>query len=96
MQFKKTKNRLEVKLSGDFNLNTMQKISEKLDDRDELTIDLKRAHFVNSKSTIFMHNLMHRDPPVTLRLKNPPKVFFELLSTLGLQHVWNLDEIIEP
>ena len=96
MQYKKEKNRLEVVMSGDFNLNAARKISNLLKERRELLIDLKHAHFVNSKAAIFLHKLMRKDPPVQVRLKNPPKVFFELLTTLGLQQSWALDEIIEP
>lgn len=96
MQYKKEKNRLEVVMTGDFNLNAVRKISELMKERKELWIDLRHSHFVNSKATIFLHNLMLKEPPVQVRLKNPPKVFFELLTTLGLQQSWELDEIIEP
>lgn len=96
MQYKKTNKTLEVVLPGDFNLNAVRLISELLDDRRELTVDLKHSRFVNSKAVIFMHNLMRSEPSVTVMLRNPPKIFFELLQTLGLHNVWTLDEMIEP
>jgi len=93
---KKTSNRLEVTLSGDFNLNAVKKISDLLDDRSELFIDFGQARFANSKAVIFLHKIMTTEPPVKVRLKNPPKIFFELVKTLGLHKTWNLDEIVEP
>lgn len=96
LTYKKTSERLEVTLSGDFNLNTVKKISDLLDDRSELFIDFGQARFANSKAVIFLHKIMNSKPHVTVRLKNPPKIFFELLKTLGLHKEWNLDEIVEP
>lgn len=96
MNYKKTSNKLEITLSGDFNLNAVKKISDLLDDRSELAIDFGQARFANSKAVIFLHKIMTSTPPVTVRLKNPPKIFFELLQTLGLHKSWNLDEIVEP
>lgn len=96
MQYKKNKHSIEVELPGDFNLNSVRLISEQLGERKHLWIDLSNANFVNSKAIIFMHKLMFGDKQVKVRLKNPPKLFFELLQTLGLHDVWNLDEIVEP
>lgn len=96
LQAKKSKRKLEVVLQGDFNLNAVRMVSESLNDRSELSIDLSHSRFVNSKAIIFLHNLMHSEPEVKVRLKNPPRILFELLKTLGLHDVWKLDEIIEP
>ena len=96
MQYKKDKNNIVVELPGDFNLNAVKLISEQLGDRKFLRIDLSRANFVNSKAIIFLHKLMFSDKKVIIRLKDPPKLFFELLQTLGLHTAWNLDEIVEP
>jgi hypothetical protein len=96
MQYQKSSRKLEVILPGDFNLNAVRMISELLDDRTELSVDLVHSRFVNSKAIIFLHKLMKATPPVKVNLKNPPRIFFELLKTLGLHDLWNLDEIIEP
>ncbi|MDZ7805955.1 MAG: hypothetical protein U5K71_02430 [Gracilimonas sp.] len=96
MQYQKNKYRLEVELPGDFNLNSVRMISEELGDRRNLHIDLSHAHFVNSKAIIFMHKFMFGEKNGKIRLKNPPKLFYELLQTLGLHTTWNLDEIVEP
>ncbi len=96
MHYKKSKEKLEVTLTGDFNLNAVRHISELLNDRTELNIDLKNSRFVNSKAIIFLHNLMIEEKGVIVRLKNPPKLFFKLLQILGLHKAWNLDEIVEP
>jgi len=96
MKTEKNKQRLDVILQGDFNLNAVRQISSLLKDCTELSIDLINARFVTSKAVIYMHNLMHADIPVTVQIKNPPKVFFELLKTLGLHKVWKLEEIVQP
>lgn len=96
MQYKKSSHKLEVTLTGDFNMNAVRRVSELLNDRPELCIDLKNSRFVNSKAIIFMHQLMNRETQVKVKLKNPPKIFFELLHILGLHEIWNLDEIVEP
>lgn len=96
LNYKKTSQKLEIELTGDFNFKAVRKISDLLDDRSELFINLKKARFVNSKAIIFLHKMMQSNPPVVVRLKNPPKIFFELLQTLGLHRIWKLDEIVEP
>ncbi len=96
MQYKKKDQQLEVVLPGDFNLKAVRQISELLGDRKELKVDLEKSRFVNSKAVIFLHNLMIAEPAVVVKLKNPPKVFYELISTLGLHKEWDLDHIIEP
>lgn len=96
MHYKKGKEKLEVTLPGDFNLNAVRHISELLDDRNELHIDLKNSRFVNSKAIIFLNNLLGEERSVTVRLRNPPNLFFKLLQILGLHKAWNLDEIVEP
>ena len=96
MQYKKSSQKLEVILPGDFNLNAARRVSELLNGRPELCIDLKNSRFVNSKAIIFMHNLLNSETAVKVKLKNPPKAFFELLHILGLHEDWNLEEIVEP
>ena len=96
MKVEKNKHKLDVILEGDFNLNAVRQISSLLKDRTELTIDLINARFVTSKAVIYMHGLMYADSPVTIKIKNPPKIFFELLKALGLHKMWNLEEIVQP
>ena len=96
MLYEKKDQQLMVVLTGDFNLNAVRLISELIDDRKELKVDLVNSRFVNSKAVIFLHNLMKSDPAVEVKLKNPPKILYELLKTLGLHNEWDLDQIIEP
>lgn len=96
MHYKKDRRKIEIELPGDFNLNAVRLISEQLGERKDLRIDLSKAHFVNSKAIIFLHKLMFGEKKVRVRLKDPPKLFFEILQTLGLHHKWKLDEIVEP
>lgn len=94
MKVEKTQNSLQVQLSGDFNLNAVRLISELLSDRNEISIDLTNSRFVNSKSILFLNDLIEQHKIV--RLKNPPKTFFEVLHILGLHQIWDLKSIIEP
>lgn len=96
MKVTKNKQKLEVILESDFNLNAVRQISSLIKDRSELSIDLVNARFVTSKAIVYLHNLMHADKQIHVRLKNPPKIFFELLKTLELHDVWNLEEIVQP
>ena len=96
MKVTKHKQKLEVILESDFNLNAVKHISSLMKDRSELSIDLVNARFVTSKAIVHLHNLMHADKQICVRLKNPPKIFFELLKTLELHEVWNLEEIVQP
>jgi len=96
MKVTKHKQKLEVILESDFNLNAVKHISSLMKDRSELSIDLVNARFVTSKAIVYLHNLMHADKQICVRLKNPPKIFFELLKTLELHEVWNLEEIVQP
>lgn len=93
MKYKKTKNRLTARLTGDFNLDTVREFKHIFDDRDELYIDLECSHFVDSEAIIFLHNLIQDQKKV--RLKNPPRVFFDALRILGLHETWDLTNIVE-
>ncbi|REL37723.1 hypothetical protein DYD21_08045 [Rhodohalobacter sp. SW132] len=96
MKVEKSRQKLDVVLQSDFNLNAVRRISELLNGRKELSIDLSNSRFVNSKAIIYLHHLMYAESPVDVQLRNPPKIFFELLKTLGLHKVWKLEEIVQP
>lgn len=93
MNYKKNDNRLMLQLPGDFNLNAVREIQNLLSNGEELYIDLAKARFVNSEAVIFLHRLIKNGR--TIRLKNPPKIFFEVLQILGLHEEWDLKTIIE-
>lgn len=94
MNVKKSKNSLQVALEGDFNLNCVRQISGLLSDRNELIIDLSHSRFANSKAILFLDEYLKKGN--SLRLNNPPKIFFEVLHILGLHEKWDLKNIIEP
>lgn len=93
MQFNKTKNSLQVQLPGDFNLVAVQGINKELHDRKELLIDLQHSRFINSEAIRFLHKSMMEGKQV--RLKNPPRIFYEVLRILDLHEVWDLKNIVE-
>jgi hypothetical protein len=94
MNYKKTKNKLEVVLSTDFNLNAVRQIQKLLKDREHLYIDTSNSRFINSEAIIFMHRYM--DEGKKLEIKNPPRIFYIALHILGLHEVWDLKTIITP
>jgi len=94
MKIKKSKYSLRVELHGNFNLQAVRDIESLMSKRQELHVDLSKSRFVDSHAVIFLHQLMVRNAKV--RLRNPPRIFYELLHILGLHNVWELKKIIEP
>ncbi|MGF1670053.1 MAG: hypothetical protein ACFCU6_06370 [Balneolaceae bacterium] len=93
MQYKKSKDSLQVVLATDFNLNAVKGIRNLFGNRNELHIDLTHSRFVNTEAVIFLHNLLRDNKKI--RIKNPPKIFYEVLHILGLSKVWDLKSIVE-
>ncbi|MFH5883296.1 hypothetical protein ACG2F4_03210 [Halalkalibaculum sp. DA3122] len=93
MQYTRSNSRLTVQLESDFNLNAVREIKTLWDGRKELHVDLQQARFVNTEAVIFIHKLLQGRTRV--RLKNPPKIFFEVLHILGLHEIWDLENIIQ-
>lgn len=91
--FKKTKYSLQVTLPGDFNLRAVRQIKSELNERNELEVDLQQSRFVNTEAIRFLHTLITEGKQV--KLKNPPRIFFEVLRILGLHQVWDLNKIVE-
>lgn len=94
MNYKKTKDRLDVVLTTDFNLNAVRQIQKLLKDRHELYIDTSGSRFINSEAIIFMHNYINSGNK--LQIKDPPRIFYVALHILGLHEVWDLKTIVTP
>lgn len=94
MNVNKNKESLDIELNTDFNLFAVRKIDGLLDERTELRIDLTQARFINSKAVLYLNKLLKAN--INVRLKNPPKIFFETLHILGLHEKWDLKSIVEP
>lgn len=92
MKWKRTKKKLEVELSGDFNLATVRKIRNLLNAQNELSLDLGSCRFVDSEAIIFLHEQIQKHSVV--RLKEPPALFYEALRILGLHDEWDLKNIV--
>ncbi|MDX1636515.1 MAG: hypothetical protein R3281_01010 [Balneolaceae bacterium] len=78
---------------SDFNLNKVREIKKLLQQGEELHLDMEQARFVNSEAIIFLHSLLTRKR--TVRITNPPKIFYEVLRILGLHEAWDLKQIVE-
>ncbi|MDR8389648.1 STAS domain-containing protein [Aliifodinibius sp. S!AR15-10] len=93
MHYHKNTNRLTVELQGNFNLDVVRKIENLPLEQKDLYIDLEQSRFVDTEAIIFLHKLIQNQQ--VIRLKNPPKLFFEALRILGLHKVWDLKNIVE-
>lgn len=94
MNYKKTKKKLEVVLTTDFNLNAVRQIQKLLKDRQELYIDATKSRFINSEAIIFMHKFIENGKK--LQIREPPRIFYVALHILGLHDVWDLKTIVTP
>lgn len=92
MKWKRTKEKLQVELSGDFNLASVRKIGNLLNGQSELFIDLDASRFVDSEAIIFLHEQIQKHRKV--RLREPPDLFYEALRILGLHDEWDLKNIV--
>lgn len=93
MNWKRNHQSLHIQLKGDFNLHTVQEITPLLDNTRELHLDLSFCRFVDSEAIIFLHKLIQKQ--VRIRIQNPPRLFYEVVSVMGLQEEWDLKEIVE-
>lgn len=94
MNYKKSSQSLKAELDGDFNLKAVRDIEKQLKDKQELILDLEKSRFVDSHAVIFLYKVMKEGR--TVRIKNPPRIFYEVLKILNLHKEWDLKEIVEP
>jgi len=94
MQYKKSKEKLHVKLTGDFNLKATCDIEKLMSDRPELFVDMSECRFADSNAIIFLEKLLNSHKKV--QIINPPDIFFEVVSILGIHKKWDLDKMVQP
>ncbi|MFN1834173.1 STAS domain-containing protein [Balneola sp. MJW-20] len=92
MKWKRTKQKLQVELSGDFNLAAVRKIRSLLGSQTELHLDLSSCRFADSEAIIFLHEQIQKH--LKVRLVDPPLLFYEVLRILGIQDEWDLKQIV--
>ena len=93
MDIKKTDQNVSVCLIRDFNLLAARKLEKLAGDAQTVSINLKNSRFVNSEAIKLLYKWMKDGKKVTVR--NPPALFFEVATVLGLDQLLHLDELVE-
>ena len=93
MDIEKTNQQLNVCLIRDFNLLAARKIKKLANDVETIRIDLKNSRFVDSEAIKLLYEWVKQGKKV--RLIKPPEIFFEVISVLGLDKIFSLDEMLE-
>jgi len=94
MHYTTSKNSIDIQLDKDFNLVAAQQIDALVGSKNNVRLDLTHARLVDSEAIAMLHRYMLEGRRVIL--KNPPKIFYEVIRILGLHTHWNLDELIDP
>jgi anti-anti-sigma regulatory factor len=84
---------LTVRVRRDFNLMAVRHLNYHLDDATRVRIDLRRARLVDTEAVMALFRLMQSG--VTVRLLDPPAIFYEVLEVLELEEVFDVDTLVE-
>ncbi len=92
MQYIKSKEKLHVTLTGDFNLKATLDIEQLMSERTELLVDMADSRFADSNAIIFLDRLLESSKKV--KILNPPDIFFEVAYILGIHKKWDLENMV--
>jgi ABC-type transporter Mla MlaB component len=84
---------LTVRIRRDFNLMAVRHLKYHLDDATRVRIDLRRARLVDTEAVMALVRLLRSG--VTVRLLDPPGIFYEVLDVLELDDAVDVEEIVE-
>ena len=84
---------LTVRIRRDFNLMAVRHLKYHLDDATHVRIDLRRARLVDTEGVMALVRLMRSG--VTVRLLDPPAIFYEVLDVLELADAVDVEELVE-
>jgi len=93
MKFEKSKHSIRFTIERDFNLLAVRNMKSLINDTKNVFIDLTASKLVDSEAIIFIHRLLKKG--VSVHVKNPPKIFYEVVQILGLENEWNLSEMVD-
>lgn len=84
---------LTVRVRRDFNLMVVRHLKYHLDDATRIRIDLRRARLVDTEAVMALVRLMKAG--FTIRLLDPPAIFYEVLEVLELEEAFDLENLVE-
>jgi len=84
---------LTVRIRRDFNLMAVRHLKYHLDDATRVRIDLRRARLVDTEAVMALVRLMRAG--VTVRLLDPPAIFYEVLDVLELADAVDVEKLVE-
>jgi len=93
MDLERNGNTLTVRVRRDFNLMAVRHLKYHLDDATRIRIDLARARLVDTEAIMALFRLQNRG--LTIRLLEPPAIFYEVLEVLELEEAINPEQLVE-
>jgi anti-anti-sigma regulatory factor len=84
---------LTVRVRRDFNLMAVRHLRHHLGDATRVRIDLRRARLVDTEAVMALFRLQQKG--ITIRLLDPPAIFYDVLEVLELEEVFALDDLVE-
>lgn len=93
MDLERHGNTLTVRMRRDFNLMAVRHIRYHLEDATSLRIDLSRTRLVDTEAVMALYRL--KMGGLTIRLLEPPTIFYEVLEVLELESAFDLEDLVE-
>ena len=84
---------LTVRIRRDFNLMAVRHLKYHREDATRIRIDLERARLVDTEAVMALFRLQQKG--ITVRLLDPPAIFYEVLEVLELQEAFDVEELVE-
>jgi anti-anti-sigma regulatory factor len=63
------------------------------EDATRIRIDLRRARLVDTEAVMALFRLQQQG--LTIRLLDPPEIFYEVLAVLELEEAFDVEELVE-
>ncbi len=84
---------LTLRPRRDLNLMAIRHLKHHLEDATRVRIDLSRARLVDTEGVMALFRLKQQG--ITIRLLDPPPIFYEVLEVLELESAFDLDRLVE-
>jgi len=93
MDYERHGSTLTVRMRRDFNLMAVRHLKHHLDDATRVRIDLSGTRLVDTEAVMALYRLGREG--LTIRLLDPPEIFYEVVTVLELESAFNLEELVE-
>jgi ABC-type transporter Mla MlaB component len=84
---------LTIRVRRDFNLMAVRHLKYHLEDATRIRIDLRRARLVDTEAVMALFRLQQEG--LTIRLLDPPEIFYEVLAVLELEEAFGVEDLVE-